>query len=1192
MNISITNSSTRLVALAIGAALVASVAFGSFAAPARAALTESQIQSILSLLSSFGADATTISNVNASLRGQPTSGGPSTPSTGGTCYAWTRDLQQGSTGADVMGLQKFLNGDAATMVASTGAGSPGNETSTFGPATKAAVIKFQTKYNVTPIAGYFGAKSRAQAALVCGGSTPGPITGGGVTVSAAAQPANALIPKNAAQVPFTTFTISNGSSAAVTVNSVTVERTGLGQDSIFSGVILTENGIRLGNTKTLNSNHQATLDAAVTVQPGQTRTFTVAGDIGALASQSGQIAALSVVAVNASGAVAGSLPIMGASHTMNNTLTIGTLSVRQGSSDPDSTTLSKEIGTTNYVGASINATAGSAEDVWLKSIRWNQSGSAASSDIANVRTVIDGTEYTMSVDSTGKYYTVTFPGNGVELQKGFTKEIMVKFDVIGGSGRNANFDIYKAGDIYAVGEVYGYGITADADANTASATTDASEFITSDGTASGSSGTPFFSGSQIDITGGSVTSFSRANEVPAQNIAENAANQVLGGFAMDVKGEGITVGQMVFWITENGSTGNGDDITSVTLVDKNGAVVAGPVDATAFGTNGKVTFTDSVTFPTGRNVYTLKGKIGTDFDNGDTFQASTTPSSEWSNVTGASTGNTISLSSVGLVSGNVMTLRTGQVALSVNSVPAAQNVVAGVSGSTFGQFNFDATNSGEDVKFTSIAIYYDENNSLDADPTNCHLWDGATRLTSSSINPNTDGDDTYTLDTNLIVTKGTTKIIAIKCDLSGSATTGDFDFGINYDGSSALASFSGVGVSSGVTITPTTPSAAITGGNSMTVASGGALTVSEDSSSPSYKLAAGGTTGVTIGVLRFNGTNEDMRLDRVGLEMSNVAATSTPADITQVTLWDGATQVGSAVFSGSNRYATSSLTGTVIVPANSFKNLTVKADLANIGTGQPGESGVLIQVDYDGGSSVSAGGCSTRAYGQSSGSQICSTSSSDTSFDGVRMFRAYPTVAQLSLPSSVLTAGTAMDLTRFSITSSNNGLGIGLNEFTLDVATSAASGVSGSISITNVDIYAYTDSGFSNPVAGFTDGLIYDGSGSLASSVLEAELTSVLQVAAGQTVYFKVVGDVTLTAGSGTFSGNATTKLLGDAAFPTGEATLMITEADADATATNDDFIWSPNSTTTASVLDIDWTNGYGVPGLPSAGLSGSTLSK
>ena len=126
---------------------------------------------------------------------------------------------------------------------------------------------------------------------------------------------------------------------------------------------------------------------------------------------------------------------------------------------------------------------------------------------------------------------------------------------------------------------------------------------------------------------------SNSTSVAAQNISINQANQILGAISVDVRGESITVGAMDFNISlgSEGTDADVNDITSVSFYDENGAVVAGPVDgsatpdttgASSIGGDGVITFTDSVTFPSGVHIYTLKGKLGTDITNNVTITAS------------------------------------------------------------------------------------------------------------------------------------------------------------------------------------------------------------------------------------------------------------------------------------------------------------------------------------------------------------------------------------------------------------------------------------------------------------------------------------------------------------------------------------------------------------------------------------------
>ncbi len=1127
-----------------------------------AALTQGQISSIVSLLQSFGADATTIANVQASLNGMPTSGSGSTSggSMSGSC-TFTRDLTLGSKGDDVTCLQNAL--------IANGYGIAAGATGYFGAQTQAAVMKWQAAAGVAPAAGYFGPKSRAAFASVSGGTSTGGTTtvpaGTGLTVMAGSQPMNALAPQNATRVPFTRIVLTAGNDGDVVVNSIQVQRTGLGTDAAFAGVILVDEatGMQVGVAKTFNSNHQTAVGQTMTIPRGTSKTFLVAGNMqSSLSSYAGEAPSLSVVGVNTTATVSGTLPIVGATHVINSTLNVGTLSLTVSQAFTSNAPANKEIGTTGYKTTGLNLTAGSAEDIRLKSIIFNQTGSVSGSDLANVAIVVGGTSYPAVLSADGKYYSATF-GSGVVIAKGNQVEVYVQYDIVGSNSTNRTviFDVDKTTDIYGTGETYGYGVSPTTAGGSSVPTTRTSQNTVE------TTGTPYIYAAQVTVTGASVTSIAKANEVAAQNIAINVPNQPLGGYVVDMKGESITVQTQVFTVASTTGSGTGL-LTNVTLVDENGTVVAGPVDATYTSSLVQtVTFTDTVTYKTGRHVFTLRGKVASTIGNGGTYIVSTTPSG-WTNVRGETTGNTISLSANGAFSMNTMTIKAGSMVVNLSTSPASQTIVPGGQGVLFTNVQFDATQSGEDIRFSTAALSLTfASGAAVTDLTSCQLFDGTTGLNtgSNSLNPSgaSGATQTFTLDNPVTATKGSVKTLGLKCNVSGSAAnTGTFTW-------APVTGPTFSGATSGTTITATYPTAP-----TITVTIGvGSVAVSTDAASPSYMLAAAGSVGVTNGVYKFRATNENINLTRVGLVLSNTASSSA-GDVLKATIYADGVEKGVAYFIGSSVNATSTLAIPIVLTKDVDKAITIKLDYADVGSSQAVTfSGHLVAVNVD------VGGTNTQGTGASSGATFNATGS--TAVSGARVMKSYPTLALDTLSSTGIADGRLM---RFKVTADAKGP-VGIAQFALNLATSTAS-------VTNVTIYGFTDAGYSNPVSGVaTDGNLQQTNDCTAGCTSNPNLTigvanssgaTALQVPAGSTLYFEARGSV-----SGVTTGaSVTTKLLGSSSFPSTSAgvavnPLLTVAGVADGNA----FIWSPNSTTTVTQTGQDWTNGFGLNGLPSGGL-------
>jgi len=1205
-----------IVSTVVSVATVAMLSGSTFLIPVASAQTNEQlIQQIQDQINAL------ILQLNA-LKGTGTS----------TKCTFTRSLTVGATGDDVKCLQQYLNG-AGFQVSATGAGSPGNESMYFGLKTKAAVAAWQAANEVSPTLGYFGSISRAKYDTLVSGTTPPPPVcgttgqpacpvipaGTGLTVSAGTQPATGLHPKNAVRVPYTNVVFTASSDGDVAVTSLTVQRNGLSTDSAFSGVVLLdEHGTQVGLAKTLNSNHQVILSEPFTIPKGTSRTMTIGANRGAgAAADDGTKASFALVAVGTSAAVNGSLPIEGTTQTLSQNLVIGNATVETGPMKTVATT-TENVGT-SLVFQSTRVTAGSTEDIEVTAVRWNQVGTASFNDVQDLKAYIDQsgtiTSANVAASSDGKYVTTAFSPT-VKVLKGNSAEVYLKGALLGGSNRTLQFDIKKQTDFAVRGLLYGFGINPTA----------------STGFTTGTE--PFYWASNITV-GKATLNVEKNPAIAADNIAVNLADQPISGFTVDVKGEPISVASMIFRIAPTHTSGNtvidASNITQIKLIGPNG-IVAGPVDGAAANT---VTFTDTVTFPIGKGAYKLTGKMGTGFGNNYVVTASTTPSTNWTTVTAQQSGDTITPSPSSAVTGNNMTVKSAAVTISVSATPIAQTVVSGVQQFTFANYQLDATQSGENVRFSSIPLEYNIGGNTAANLTSCQLYDGTVSKTTGSnvVNPSAAASSTvFTFDSpGLVITKGATTNLALKCNIAGGAT-GVYSWG--YDSASSP---SATGLTSGQSATITENDSS---GQLMTLASGGSYTV-VDNSTPGYRIVRSGDTGVILTQLKFSAQNEDIDIQKVGFQLSGTA-TNTPVDLVNnlLTIYDEAspTPIATAQFNANGDYATTSTITGFRVTAGSYRNMIVKGDIAAITqTGPLTYSGDFLKVDYDGNALGLSGG--NYGTGVNSGTTI-TPSSADTSVGGVRIMKSYPVFTKYA-PSSTANLANNSDYTLYQFSVQAVGGDVHLGKLTFNLASTTISGNNngaGTHATTSVySLYAYTDSGFNNAdtnaagngtAAGMINGgqCYGDGNGRGVNNTIGLTGTADIEIfptstcLTGTTTYKIPYSAGNTTASTRWFRFAATTAsveqstgsdsilvvLRGDAAFPTihqngvhsvsGEMGQSGIGGNVPSTTagvysdSNNDLIWSPGSTSSApTILDFDYTNGYQVTGLPGTDMGSVT---
>ena len=1129
--------------------------------------------------------------ISALQTGTSTTSVVSTGSNAACPYTWTRNLTIGSTGDDVRQLQRFLNSNPSTQVASSGVGSPGNETSYFGPATARAVSSFQELYAaqvLTPLGlsrgtgGFFTSTRNYANGLCQSGSSAGyaptlqstantnvVVSGDELVITSGRQVPDSFAVKGAQRVPYTTVVLTAG-NRDVDVNGVRVRRFGLSSDDNFASVALVDsNGVQYGSARNLNSDHEALIGGNITIPRGRSVTFNVVGNVTNVSNDldSGAIAGLEVIGVESDSRVRGAFPVRGASHAFSEGVDLQTfdvdVSTGNGNVDFDEDTEVAKIE------IELNS-SGDTEDAYLRSITLEQDGSADVREVGDVVLLVDDERVSYQLSVADDRYTFNFNGDGVLIEEGESVDLTVETNTNTGTTETINFILDDTSDVYLVGRSYGYGLPA--------GTVDTN------------------AGGTYTIQSGTI---SRGGNFDFVDEIEYGDNVVIGAYLFEFDGEDINMEDLTFKLTlkdfpwTSASDNAWEDAEEDEVELKNvelhvdGRRVATEDDGTveideatsSSDIEKNLSFDDSFTVRVNGEEDEILFQIVADLNedwshfDGASIEIELTDVDEAEGVDSekdyTGTGeifnslstNSISFESVDIV-GNKIDFEIN------NRAVSGDNYVAGSENIAFGTFEVDASDAIDDVELDRLDVTFEAgSNSTLADVNNCRIEDEDDEEvadTRGNLSGTSTDQARFVFENNVVVEAGEREYFTILCDLDNDADASD-----SYRIETQSNTTDKVEYSYGRDDKEFDLTAANSVSDLITVAANGEVELeSENPDRNNSRVAVEvGTQGVNgVETLKFSvsADQEDIQLKDIYLSEVGLGSTSgangtltLSADeidtfINGLTIKRGNSRVGSADhndYSASARSAISGLssvngnTGTtsVTVAAHSFIFEDVN-EVVEAGD----EVDFIIEIDYDGsddrlsqirdGQWLTAETLTVIWEGETSDTTAATTKDVEDDVTQNLVFKSVPTVSSNEEENRL--SDKTMELYRWTVTAGDDDIYVGQFGFSI----SHSSGVT----VTAPEVKIGT------LVVGSNTGTV---SGNVKIAIDDRD-TEGERIRAGETVTFSLYGTV---------AGSADGKSVNVDLIPDNTTTPTKLGQTLTAAKTAFNFVWSPDALDVAS---------------------------
>lgn len=815
------------------------------------------------------------------------------------------DLTVGSKGAAVMDLQKFLNA-SGYAVATSGAGSAGNETTYFGNATKAALAKFQAAQGISPAAGYFGAKTRAKLSAMGSASTGSTGTstgstgtvvtpsGSGLSVSvASSNPVSGNFPAGATQVPFLNLNMSAGASD-VTVTAMNVYRGGLSSDNDIQNVYLMDGSKVLAtNLGLANGKASFSLPAGIfTVKAGTSKVITVAADVLSSVTTSHTYS----WNVNAASDITASATVSGNFPMLSNVMTAVSVT------NPALATLALNdivtggqvnAGSTNFLAGEFSMQANNSA-VSVKSVKLTETGTInASTDLANIKLMNGSVQVGATALSLNADGTVVFDlsSNPLQIPSGQTVNLMVYADVVGGVNRNFTLTIQRSYDVVSTDMSYNVGAS--------------------------STGTFPINGSQVSVSQGTLTVSKDANS-PANYVVPGSTNQTLASFDFAAAGEAVRITALSYKISYSSQAEN-TVWNNLKLVDDQGVQIGTLASSGSISDAAKQTDLTNLNYiiPAGQTrVLSIKADVISGY----------TGTIEGDLVSGSGQGYT-SLASVTVPaqSGNSLSASSASFSATVNNAVGNIITVSGAQSVKIGSFSLSA-GAAEGANVISVTLKTAASNVANHFQ-NLKVLNGSTQIGYTQTTLANDQPYTFSVSSPIAIAAGGSAIVDVYADTISGATSSAATV-VSLTGASAT----GMSSNSSKTLSGTPA------GQTVAVNAAGTLSAALSPDSPVSQQVAMGLSGLKLASFKLSADNNE------GLSVTSVSviATSTvAADLANIKLMNGTTQVGSTIsgLAGTSTALTFTIpSGALVVPQNGNVTLSMVADINGINNAVSGDT--------------------------------------------------------------------------------------------------------------------------------------------------------------------------------------------------------------------------------------------------------------